>query len=236
MRAGTLILAAAAVALAFSCTDDGGAVISDITEMGTVVNGRIVNDMGLTYTVTEDGSGTRWNAMDRILYNCDILTRTSPTAYDIRLKAAMEPGIMQIVTDAEATEAPESDPAQIFAAWAGGGYLNIGFRFLVKESSQEPAISETHSFSVEAFPAPEVSDTLFLYLRHDAGGEFFGQDDSPASDYKTVTSYACIPLGEVIAPGGSRDVCLSWIWHKSSEEGELLTGTELLSTAARCEI
>lgn len=204
--------------LALSCGKDD-TVYYSITEMGTVSGMTIVSDQGIVYRVKEDESKSNWWTMSRILYNCDILSKTGENTYDIRLLTVAEPWILGV--DNVEADAPvvDSDPAYLYAAWEGGGYLNLGIGYLYK-----PKSGVEHTLALECRQKPSC-DTLYLRIVHGAGGEYLKEGDK-ADSFKTGVRYACFPLADILAEGTTRPSVISWRYYSEDEDGNLLPAVE----------
>lgn len=199
---------------ALSCAKDD-TVYYGLTEMGTVSSGNtIVSDNGLAFKVTEDESKTSWWAMKRVIFNYDILARTGANTYNIRLLAVAEPIVADLVPVAPDAPWTDTDPAFLYAAWEGGGYLNLGIGFLYNAKS-----GVKHEFSLECRQVP-ACDTLYLHIVHDAGGEFLGAEGVSDGSLKSGVRYASFPLADYVPAGTSRPAVLSWRFHPEDEEGK----------------
>jgi hypothetical protein len=220
MRIRRTIIAALALLAAAACSKDNVILYGD-TEIGNVVDGRFHSDAGLVYTVTEQTCDGKLEDDTRVLIICDILKRTGDKSYDIRLRSFILPLCKQPVAEGVLSEEDSrEDPVSVASAWFGGGYLNINMGVYVLPESETK-----HVFNLVHY-TKAGSDTLYLDLKHNANGEYFGAPDIKDSDLQSGGLWACFPMEGVVPDGvKSVPVKLSWMWHRL-EDGNMVEDTE----------
>jgi hypothetical protein len=103
-----------------------------------------------------------------------------------------------------------NDPFCVVDAWFGGDYLNIDFNLYYSRSS-----GKKHMINLIYDDTRQVSDTLYLTLRHNAYGEIPGEGHLLYHDWGRASFQIAGLLPESVA---SKPVKLMWIQYGHNYE------------------
>ena len=165
---------------------------SNVTDLVTAVSDNtLINDYGVSYTITGDETDRLWKKQDRLLVVFDVLNRD----YDITLKQYVK-SIVQNPSPASEESAGGKDPVEIEASVISGGYVNAQIAYYRSKSSDF-----LHTISMEYEDQPK-ENRFNLYLYHNGNGENPAQRDKDGLE--KVTSLYSFRLSGLLPAGESR--------------------------------
>ena len=181
-------------------------------DMVTVTEGRIINDYGFPYAITEDNTDKAWNeegARHFIVF--DVLNRQ----YDIALQQYLKAIISRPVNGVPLPEeggALGADPVEVINHRISGGYLNLVMKYYRMTGSDY-----VHNMSLRYIDNAE-SNTLELRLIH------AGNDENPAqrssSDLVQDACVYCFPLEGLAPKGSTRFLTLTIDYLNTAADGK----------------
>jgi hypothetical protein len=225
MKRLTVAAAVAAMILCLvSCMRDDTLMYGAVS-MGTVRNGQIVTDEGLTLVVAENPCEGDLRAERRVHVIYDVLRKKGPALYEIGLLRIVNVLVKDAVNLSESDpDELGDDPVSVSSAWEGGGYINLLVGLSVLKDSEVKHLVNL----VLDDEAP--TDTLRFTLRHNAFGEYMGSPTVSSKDLSIVSTYVSFPVFGLIPVGINEiPIKISWNWHDNAEDGSLIEETRTYS-------
>ena len=171
--------------------------IYTVTNAGDYMNikdGKLANDNGALFSVTEDLTDTKWQSEGNRFYAVfDVLNIN----YDIRLKSYINATVKAPAGEIE-DQTPESDPIQIKDCSMSGGYLNVILIYYSKPETECPHNTDLYYLD------NGDEGTLTLRLVHEGAGENLVNMDE--ASLKSVTAFFSFPLADIVPSGEMRTV------------------------------
>lgn len=172
--------------------------IYTVTNAGDYMNikdGKLTNDYGSVFTVTEDQTDAKWQIEGNRFYAVfDILN----IDYDIRLKSYINATVKASADEITEDQTPESDPIQIKECSISGGYLNVILTYYSKPETECPHNTDLYYLD------NGDEGSLTLRLVHEGGGENLVNMDE--ASLKSVTAFFSFPLAGLVPSGEMRTV------------------------------
>ena len=169
-----------------------------VTNAGDYMNfkeGKLANDLGTEFTVTEDLTDTKWQVEGNRFYAVfDVLN----IDYDITLKSYINGTVKVPAGVIEEEQTPESDPVQIADCSISGGYLNVIFTYCYKPGTECPHNTDLYYLDNGA------DGSLTLLLVHEGAGE--NLINMEEDDLKSASVFFSFPLTGLVPSGDSRTV------------------------------
>ena len=195
MRKILAILLSGALAFA-SCTMPE--TIYKVTNAGDYMNfkgGKLANDLGTEFTVTEDLTDTKWQVEGNRFYAVfDVLNIN----YDITLKSYMNATVKILAGEIDEEKTPASDPVQIADCSISGGYLNVILTYYYKPGTECPHNTDLYYLD------DSKEGTLTLRLVHEGAGE--NLVNMTADDLKSTSVFFSFSLAGLVPSGDMRTV------------------------------
>ena len=207
-----LIFSIVAVLLTAACAKDD-VLLRNEQDMVLVVDGKLLTDNGLTFTVVQDDSDAGWEGWQRALVTCDVLRKTSDTGYEVRLTAAQRVLLKDAVEEGELSdEEMGDDPIDIVSGWIAGDYLNLLTRVVF-----DPDSGQAHFINLVWLG--EEDGVVRFRLRHNSFGYYFGAPDV-VPPVVLGSSFVTFPVGRFLPEGAqAAEAEVIWKWHVSAEGG-----------------
>ena len=178
--------------------DDPEYSVTNVNNYLNYNDGILMNDAGVTFTVKEDLTDTKWKAEGNRFYaTFDILN----IGYDICLKSYLETIIQNAepLPEVEGEEGIHGDPVSIVDCCLSGIYLNLIIGFYAKAGTDNA--HDMHLYW------KDDHSTLSLVLIHNGNGENPVAMD--INDMTFLTRVYCFPIYDLVMPGEQRSVVLS---------------------------
>jgi len=221
MKRFLYFLSLAVLLTTVSCTEKDTVIAYGDTEFGMLDNGKILTDNGVNLTVVENQSPMRMDTTCRVYIICDILNANASNGYDIRLTNAAAVLTKEIPGSSTLpAEGLKDDPINIWNAWYGGGYLNLGVTFLIHNPAKD-----SHRINLIRDESAG-SGALKLRLYHDAGEDAVA--NLALEEVGTVNSYVSFHLAPLIVAGEQTPLTLEWNWYTDLESLDGVTETYTL--------
>jgi len=160
MRKHLALLLAVCLA-AFSCNPQGTYYVENANEFVTTHGGKLYNDSGAEFTVTQDASGQNWSTEGLRSY---IVFDVQDRDYNIILKALYPALLPEGVQKDTPDEVEPLDPVSVEKCFVSGGFLNMTLY-----SYRNPASDFAHTLSM--LYEVDKSGVMKLYLRHNGNNE-----------------------------------------------------------------
>lgn len=204
---------------AWSCHIDGSYSATNVQDFVTITEGKLVNDLGVVYTVSDKASEVPELLEGQRYYLLfDILNKY----YDISIIQGIH---VDVLETAKATEADAQltahDPVVVQLNWIGGNYIDLGFKYYY-----DPASDCAHNVFCH-YALEDGNKTKHFYLYHD------GNNENPAAmdmdKLKEKLRIISIPLGNL---DGIDQVCLSLDLLGVDAEGKYQVVSQTYSTSS----
>ena len=212
-----LLTVLAALTLAACAKDD--VLVRYEQDMVLIVDGKMLTDNGLTFTVVENDATSEWTAWKRAFITCDVLRKKTETEYDIRLTDARQVLLKEAVAQGDLSEEKlGDDPIDITYGWIAGGYLNLLTRIVYSPASDKPHL-------INLVYLGEEEGVQRFRLRHNSYGYYFGAPEIEVP-LSVGSSYVSFPIERFLPEGkDSVEVEVIWKWHVATGDG-LIPETE----------
>lgn len=168
-----------------ACHLEGSFTTQNSQDVVTISGGKLVNDNGVVYTVSEKAADTpELEEGKRYLLIFNILDKY----YNIAVTSVVPVEIVTPTLASETEVIAAHDPVQVQFNWIGPQYLDLGLsHYYVEGSDCAHAISARYSLS-------DDKKTLNLFLYHD------GNDENPSArkeeELKQAGRVVSIPINE----------------------------------------
>lgn len=201
---------AAILVAAASCSEKDTVIAYGDAEFGMLDNGKILTDSGVNFVVVDNQSSMRTDTTCRVYIVCDVLTVNSSGGYDIRLTNALPVLTKEILSSSAVTvETMKDDPINVWSAWYGGGYLNLGITFLAHNPGKDKHVVDV------VRDESEGSSVIKLRVLHDAGKD--AVDDYASENYVSASTYVSFHLAPLITSDSTTAVKVEWNWFQDPE-------------------
>ncbi len=219
-----IVLAVLSIA---ACKKDD-TIMYQYTAFGDVSGNTIFTDNGVKFNITKVDGADGYNAHERIVFQCNVLKEISKTEYNIELLAWTRVSKKDCIMSGEITDddALGHDPIRLDNAWVAGNYLNMEIAVTFLRNSETK-----HIVNLVLDQDASDDETLCFVLRHNGNGESVGPGSSLTfNDVALGRAYFSFPVTDLLPSGVSKNIKISWEWHKTDEKGELSTETEVNTT------
>ena len=195
---------------------------------GEVVSGKIITDVGNTYIVTTDETGTEdWKTAGRCVFDCDILTKEADGLYNVRLLDYSPVVCQDIIPSSEISKEERGDDG-VYASqiWISGPGINACVYYTsVAESNM------SHEINLVLDEERSTGHNLYFILTHNGHGETYENEDIDTENLVINQKYFTFDYADVTADlSGSYYIFIESDWYVTSGN-ELLREKETISVS-----
>ena len=220
-----------ALMAAVSCKKDDTLRYNNIT-MGDIDGQTIVSDQGNTFDITESLFDVNLSSYEygRVILSCDVLRKTADKRYDIHLTgiaSVLKKEVVPASTITAESEVSVDNPIVINEIWYGGGYINMGVRFVHKRDGKIHRINLVYDDTAAAEES-EMKNYTFT-LRHNAFGQIPSEEEE-LSDYEVSTGYVSFPIAGLVKEDRAK-ITIKWNAHPfKNGRFDYLSGEQITKT------